>query len=87
MTDEKRDPDNYRKPPHLEQELDLDGPGPYIIPAPYPDQPPNLNAPGVKWIPKEPGLLSAEESLKRVKRRPFMGGDSTPLIRELRDGR
>ena len=86
MTDEKREPDNWT-PPDLEPELDLDGPGPYIIPAPYPDQPPNWDAPGVKRVPQEPGLLSAEESLKRVKRLPFGGGDSTPLIREMRDGR
>lgn len=73
--------------PEDDPQPDYTGLEQYIIPAPYPDQPPNWDAPGVKPLPPEPGKLTVAESLQLLKHLPPTDDDSTELIRRMRDAR
>ena len=51
-------------------EPDYTGLEEYIIYPPHPDRPPRWEAPGVTAVPKEPGKLSVEEFLERLRQLP-----------------
>ena len=87
MTEENREPQENLAPPENGAEPDYTGLEEYVIYPPHPERPPRWEAPGVKPVPQEPGLLSVEESLKLIAGLPSTDQDSTEMIRRMRDAR
>ena len=90
MIEEKPEPQESIASPENGAEPDYTGLEEYIIYPPHPDQPPRWEAPGVKAVPQEPGKLSVEESLKRLKQLPPLPDedwDVVAMIRRMRDAR
>ena len=90
MIEEKPEQQESIAPPENGAEPDYTGLEEYIIYPPHPDQPPRWEAPGVTPVPQEPGKLSVEESLKRLKQLPPLPDedwDVVAMIRRMRDAR
>ena len=87
MAAENQEPQESLAPPENGAEPDYTGLEEYVIYPPHPERPPRWEAPGVKPVPQEPGLLSVEESLKLIAGLPSTDQDSTEMIRRMRDAR
>ena len=90
MATENQEPQENLAPPENGAEPDYTGLEEYVIYPPHPERPPRWEAPGVRPVPQEPGLLSVEEFLKRLKQLPPLpetDWDSTEVIRRMRDAR
>ena len=90
MAEEKPEPQESIAPPENGAEPDYTGLEEYIIYPPHPDRPPRWETPGVKAFPQEPGKLSVEEFLERLRQLPQppeVDWDSTEVIRRMRDAR
>ena len=86
MATENQETQENLAPPESGAEPDYTGLEQYIVPAPHPDSPLNRALRDMERMPAESEKLSVEESLKLVAGLPPTG-DSTAMIRRMRDAR
>ena len=90
MAEEKPEPQESIATPENGAEPDYTGLEEYFVPAPHPNSPLNRALQEMERMPAEPGKLSVEESLKRLKQLPPLPDedwDVVAMIRRMRDAR
>ena len=87
MAAENQEPQENFAPPENGAEPDYTGLEQYIVPAPHPDSPLNRALREMERMPAESEKLSVDEFLKLIADLPPTDGDSTAMIRRMRDAR